>query len=178
MKMLFAFILTTMTALSAHGQLNPAGAPIPWAPMQFLNGSGALAVSGKLCSYSAGTDTPLETYTTNDLSIANSNPMTLSSSGRPQTNGIFLSAVSYKFSLYSPLATGATCPLTGAIVWTVDGVFDMTQLVRAGLLWFYDDDLRVKFRESDQTLPVGLWGLHFNGGSMAVEKTTSGDFDG
>ena len=107
---------------------NPAGVLVPWAPMQFQTATGVLAANGKLCSYSAGTTTPLDTYTTSALSVANTNPLVLSSSGRPQTNGIYLSAAQYKFVLYAAAATGSVCPLTGTIVWTADGVFDLAQL--------------------------------------------------
>lgn len=62
----------------------------------------------KLYAYIAGTTTPLDTYTTSALTVANPNPVILSAYGRA---AVFLSDRAYKFTL----TTSA-----GVEIWTVD----------------------------------------------------------
>ena len=66
---------------------------------QFFDNNGVPLAGGLLYTYSAGTTTPLATYTTNSGSTANSNPIVLDSSGRV-SNEIWLTAGNtYKFIL-------------------------------------------------------------------------------
>jgi len=64
--------------------------------MQFLDDNGSPLSGGKLYTYAAGTTTLKATYTTEDASIENTNPIVLDSSGRTV---LFISG-SYKFALY------------------------------------------------------------------------------
>jgi hypothetical protein len=56
---------------------------------------------GKLYTYAAGTSTPKTTYTTSAGSIAHANPIVLDSSGRVPGGEIWLTAGTYKFSLFT-----------------------------------------------------------------------------
>jgi len=68
-------------------------------PKQQIYGSdGAPLVGGKIYTYSAGTTTPLATYTDAGAGTANTNPIILNSLG--QAN-IWLGTSSYKFSVYT-----------------------------------------------------------------------------
>jgi hypothetical protein len=68
-------------------------------PKQQIYGSdGAPLVGGKIYTYSAGTTTPLATYTDSGAGTANTNPIILNSLG--QAN-IWLTTASYKFSVYT-----------------------------------------------------------------------------
>ena len=53
--------------------------------VQYLTNIGVVAAGGLLYTYSGGTSTPLTTYTDGTGLVANPNPMTLGSSGRPQS---------------------------------------------------------------------------------------------
>ena len=67
--------------------------------VQFFDDDGAPLSGGKLYTYSAGTVTPKDTYTTAAGSIANANPVILDASGRAT---VFLNG-SYKFRLEDSL---------------------------------------------------------------------------
>lgn len=83
-----------------------------------LDSSGNPLVSGKLCTYEAGTNTPATTYTTSALSIAHTNPVILDAAGRAI---IFLRpGSSYKFVLYSA-GSDQTCS-TGTLQWSSDNI--------------------------------------------------------
>lgn len=83
-----------------------------------LDASGNPLVSGKLCTYVAGTSTPATTYTTSALNVANANPVILSSAGRAI---VFLRpGSSYKFVLYSA-GSDTTCN-TGTLQWSSDNI--------------------------------------------------------
>lgn len=68
---------------------------------QFFDNSGNVLTGGKIYSYSAGTTTPLATYTTFAGNIPHSNPIILDASGRVPSGGeIWLTDnVAYKFVL-------------------------------------------------------------------------------
>lgn len=68
----------------------------PYAFFQELDNNGDPLSGGKLYTYEAGTSTPKVTYTTEDESTANPNPIILDSSGRAD---IWLDSGSYKFVL-------------------------------------------------------------------------------
>lgn len=85
-----------------------------------LDASGNPLVSGKLCTYVAGTTTPATTYTTSALSplAVNTNPVILDAAGRAI---VFLRpGSSYKFVLYSA-GSDTTCS-TGTLQWSVDNI--------------------------------------------------------
>jgi hypothetical protein len=68
-------------------------------PKQQIYGSdGAPLVGGKIYTYSAGTTTPLATYTNSGGGTANTNPIILNSLGQAD---IWLGTGSYKFSVYT-----------------------------------------------------------------------------
>lgn len=71
--------------------------PIGGAGAQFFNNDGVPLTGGKIYTYSAGTTTPKNTYTTSAGNIAHTNPIILDSSGRVPTGEIWLLASSYKF---------------------------------------------------------------------------------
>jgi hypothetical protein len=65
---------------------------------QFLDSTPNVYSSGKLYFYATGTSTPLDTYTTKALAVANPNPIVLNSAGRPAVD-IFLQDLEYKVVL-------------------------------------------------------------------------------
>jgi hypothetical protein len=98
-------------------------APIPI--LQFFNVNGGSPLNGgKLCTYAAGTSTPLATYSDVTLTTPHANPIILNSAGRPASGGtvlpVYLSAASYKFVLMTA-GSDSTCS-TGTTVWTSDNV--------------------------------------------------------
>lgn len=66
---------------------------------QFFDNSGVPLSGGKIYTYSAGTTTPLVTYTTNAGNVAHTNPIVLDSAGRIPSGGeIWLTlGIGYKF---------------------------------------------------------------------------------
>lgn len=99
----------------------PAFAQGTLAPQPFFLGldtNGNPIVSGKLCTYIAGTATPEPTYTTSALTVANANPVILNAAGRAT---VFLRpGTSYKFVLYTA-GSDTTCN-TGTLVWSQDNI--------------------------------------------------------
>lgn len=66
---------------------------------QFFDDNGVPLAGGLIYTYQAGSSTPLATYTTNNGTIANANPIVLDASGRvPQEIWLF-TGFSYKFVL-------------------------------------------------------------------------------
>ena len=93
-------------------------------PKQQIYGSdGAPLVGGKIYTYSAGTTTPLATYTSSSGGTANTNPIILNSLGQAD---IWLAAASsYKFSVYTS---------ADVLLYTVDNIatpIDYLSLVTA-----------------------------------------------
>lgn len=80
----------------------------PTAKMQFLKSDGTPLVGGKLYTYTAGTTTPIPTYTDSTGATPNSNPVILDSRGEAN---VWLGASNYKFKL-----TDAN----DVEIWTVD----------------------------------------------------------
>lgn len=85
---------------------------------QFLDANGLPLSLGKVCTFQAGTTTPLASYTDGTGSTPNANPVVLDASGR---GNIWLGPQKYKISLY---ATGgdSNCPNSGTLQYTVDSV--------------------------------------------------------
>ena len=75
--------------------------PIGGAGWQFFNNDGTVLAGGKLYTYAAGTSTPKTTYTTSAGTIAHANPIVLDSSGRVPGGEIWLTAGTYKFSIFT-----------------------------------------------------------------------------
>jgi hypothetical protein len=73
--------------------------PLAGAGWQFFTNAGAVLSGGLLYTYSAGTVTPLSTYTSSTGLIANSNPIVLDSAGRTSSDVWLTSNLSYKFVL-------------------------------------------------------------------------------
>lgn len=117
--------------MAAAPLLPQTGGNLPWIAENFLNSVGVILPGGKLCSYQAGTTTPLATFTDQNLMTHNANPMILGSDGRPQ-QAIYLDAVSYKFVLRTA-GTDSTCS-TGSVVYTVDFKYDLASLIRGGVV--------------------------------------------
>ena len=78
--------------------------------MQFTTTAGAPLIGGKVYTYSAGTTTPLATYTDNTGSTANTNPVILNVRGEA---AIWLSPSSYKFVLKDS---------NDVLIWTSDNL--------------------------------------------------------
>ena len=68
---------------------------------QFFSNDGIPLSGGKIYSYAAGTTTPQATYTSFSGATAHTNPIILDSAGRVPGGEIWLTAVSYKFALYT-----------------------------------------------------------------------------
>lgn len=79
---------------------------------QFMDSTPDVYVGGKLYFYQTDTSTPLNTYTTKALAVANPNPVVLNSAGRPAVD-IFLQDLEYKVVL-----TDAD----DNVIWTADPV--------------------------------------------------------
>jgi len=75
--------------------------PIGGAGWQFFNNDGTVLAGGKLYTYAAGTSTPKTSYTTSAGNIAHTNPIILDSAGRVPSGEIWLTAGTYKFSIFT-----------------------------------------------------------------------------
>lgn len=82
----------------------------PSPKMQFFTANGAPLVGGKLYTYSAGTTTPLATYTDSTGTSANTNPIILDSRGEAN---VWLGVGLYKMVLKDSV---------DALIWTVDNI--------------------------------------------------------
>lgn len=104
-----------MTSGVAYSQARAA--PIPLPEIQFLNVDGSPLAGAKLCTYKAGTSTPLATFTDSTATTANTNPVTLDSYGRAS---VWVGKQAYKYVLIEGGDPG-DCS-TGTIHWTQDNV--------------------------------------------------------
>jgi len=105
-------------ALSA--QTLPNAVPMPTPEIQYLSSTGAPLVGAKLCTYAAGSSTPLATYTDSTAGTPNTNPVVLDANGRAS---IWVGPALYKFVLR--VGGDGTCS-TGAVQWSQDNVGDTT----------------------------------------------------
>ena len=87
--------------------------PVGGAAAQFFDNNGIPLSGGLLYTYAAGTSTPLVTYTTQQQTVANSNPIVLDSAGRVPNEIWLQSTFAYKFVLTNAL---------GAQVWSYDNL--------------------------------------------------------
>ena len=105
MKWLLITVTAAFSAL-ASAQTTPLLQP----HVSFVNGSGNPCAGCKLFSYQAGTNTPLQTYTSSSGSTTNTTPVILDATGSAQ---IWLGSAAYKFALLDT---------NGTTIWTVDNV--------------------------------------------------------
>lgn len=91
---------------------------------QYLDATPDVYSGGQLFFYATGTSTPLDTYTTKALAVANPNPIVLNSAGRPAVD-IFLQDLEYKVVLKD--ANDVT-------IWTADPVSHRDSLLVAKTL--------------------------------------------
>jgi len=75
--------------------------PIGGAAAQFFNNDGTVLAGGKIYTYAAGTSILKPTYTSSLGNIAHTNPIILDSAGRVPGGEIWLTAISYKFSIFT-----------------------------------------------------------------------------
>ena len=75
--------------------------PVGGAASQFFNNDCTVLAGGKIYTYAAGTSTPKTTYTTSGGNIAHANPIVLDSAGRVPGGEIWLTAGTYKFSVFT-----------------------------------------------------------------------------
>jgi hypothetical protein len=116
-----AFVLILLCPIWAQAQVTTMLSPV--ARQYFFGPGGVPAVGYKLCSFSAGTTSPLATYTDSSGSFQASNPIILDGFG---SASIWLAGLSYKFQLLSP-GTDSTCA-TGTQQWVVDNISDVAYL--------------------------------------------------
>lgn len=78
--------------------------PLAGSAQQFFDNNGVPLAGGKIHTYSAGTTTPLASYTDNTGATPHSNPIILNSAGRVSSGEIWLSkGTPYKFAVYTSL---------------------------------------------------------------------------
>lgn len=115
-------LLAVLLAVRGLGQPTlPNAVPMPTPEIQYLNADGTPMVGGKLCTYAAGTSTPLATYTSSTAGASNTNPIILDPAGRAS---VWVGPRLYKFVLRTG-GTANSCN-DGAIIWSQDNVADTT----------------------------------------------------
>jgi len=119
-------ILAAMAASFCFAQPTlPNAVPMPTPEIQYLDAAGKPLAGGKLCTYAAGTSTPLATYTDSTAGTPNTNPVVLNTAGRAS---VWVGPALYKFVLRtggSAYPASDSCT-TGTIQWTQDNVSDTT----------------------------------------------------
>lgn len=127
MRILFCLLI----AVAVWSQSLPNAAPFAYnATPQFFGTDGKPLAGGKICTYQAGTTTPLATYTDATAGTSNDNPIILNSAGFPQKSGsvvgIFGGASSGLYKLVVRTAgSDGTCS-TGTVVSSYDQIGDIT----------------------------------------------------
>ncbi len=113
--------LVVLAAASLYAQVgSPIAGALPFQYFDTRTGAPVVAASAKVCTYAAGTTTPLSTYSDPQLMSANSNPVVLDGTGMPTGGGGIYIGASYKIVLRTA-GTDSTCS-TGTILWTRDYV--------------------------------------------------------
>ncbi len=123
LKRLIFLACTLVCASPTHAQ---TGALLPWVNFQYTDNNGRPLSLGKICTYAAGTNNPVRTYTDGSLTVQNSEPVILDISGRA---AIWIGSQSYKIVIQQP--GNNFCPGTGAIIRTIDNVHDTGELIMA-----------------------------------------------
>jgi hypothetical protein len=85
---------------------------------QFFDDNGVPLAGGLIYTYQAGSSTPLVTYTTNNGTIANANPIVLDAAGRVPQEIWLLTGYSYKFVLQNADAV---------LIQTLDNIYPILQ---------------------------------------------------
>lgn len=137
---------------------------IPWA--QVLNSSSVLLVGAKLYVYQNHTTTPVALYTDRAATISQANPVLADAAGRFP---VFYIATSQLLTI--TLQTSAGVPII-----TAD---DFEPFLGAQNSFQIESTApALTFRESDQTLPLGLWRVILSGDTMRLQRNTAsaGDF--
>ena len=88
--------------------------PYAGAGAQFFDNNGNPLAGGLIYTYSAGTTTPIATYTSSSGTVANANPIVLDSAGRTPAQIWLTEGNSYKFVLQTS---------TGTLIKTDDNIF-------------------------------------------------------
>lgn len=114
--------LLTLATVLFTGSLSAQTGTVMPTPFQTTWDSNGNPISGgKICTYVAGTTTPVATYTDSGLTVPNGNPITADTAGR--FTAYLTPGTSYKFIYQSSDGTAATC--NGTVIKTVDNVSAM-----------------------------------------------------
>lgn len=122
-RRLVTVLVLALGYLGVLRSLAPAQTPVILSPvpkLQFFDANGKPLAFGCVFSYQTLTTTQLATYTDYTGTVANTNPLILTSGGFVGTGGIWLQAgAAYRLVVKS--AGGASCAL-GSTISTVDGI--------------------------------------------------------
>jgi hypothetical protein len=119
-------LFAALASVFASAQ-TPVATVSPVPQLQFFDNNGKPLSGGQLCTYAAGTTTPLTSYQ-NANGTPNTNPIVLDASGRAN---VWIGIVAYKFVLR---AKGSPMNCTaGTVLYTVDGVIDQGFKLRSDL---------------------------------------------
>jgi len=116
----------------------------PFVPEQFFDDNGNPLNAGTIETFTAGTSNHLATYSDVGLTVANANPLTLNSAGRPTSGAIFLTpGQSYKFlikdSLGNTIATPDNISAVPASSASVDVIGTAGEAITAGQSVYLSD---------------------------------------
>lgn len=142
------FVITVLSVLSSAYAFAQTAVLSPVARQQFFDANGKPLNGGKICTYAAGTTTPLVTYASSSLLTPNANPVVLDAGGFA---GIWLANASYKFIARAKGSDG-TCA-TGTVQWTVDGIYEPGQAL-ATLLAAANGSSLIGFQPTSGTVPL------------------------
>lgn len=121
--------LTAAAALAALAfAQTPAVVVSPVPMLQFFDNNGKPLSGGQVCTYAAGTTTPLTTYTSSTGTTPNANPVILDASGRA---AIWIAAPAIKYVLRAK-GNPQNCS-NGTTLYTVDGVQDQALKLRTDI---------------------------------------------
>lgn len=132
------FIILGLMGLMCGSAFAQTGVILPYSQQEFFGATGLPNANGFVCTYAAGTTTPLATYANASLTTANPNPVRLNAAGRPANLGseiqIFLSAAAYKINVYAS-GTGNTCNgvVVGQLISTRDDITAWNAQFASGL---------------------------------------------
>jgi hypothetical protein len=134
--------------------------PVGGAAAQFFTNSGVILSGGKLYTYAAGTTTPQTTYTSSSGVTAHTNPIILDSAGRVPGGEIWLTAVSYKFALYTS---------TDVLIATYDNIrgFGSTSVIN-----YTGNGSTVAYAVSGSVVDVYINGVYQNKNTYSVAGST------
>lgn len=121
MKRFLVACLLLLSAVPALAQKTAA----PFTLQQYFDDNGDPLSAGGMCVFAAGTSTLANSYTTAAGSVANANPLLFDPSGRPDSNGFFLTpGVSYKLVLvdFDGVGSPSCSPINGVTIWTQDNI--------------------------------------------------------